>query len=153
MNTKEIPTIGGRIKVFRIGAGYSMETLGNKLNVSKMTISQWENNKTTPTPKNLKALSDIFGTTIDYLLNGSNETPAFVEVDAINFMQSAENINNIKSSLDAFLTNATDEDIIALTMYIKSKVEEYQIDIMEKALTTDIFSAYNTMRNKVENLK
>ena len=84
----------------------------------------------------------------------TKETPAFVEVDAINFMQSAENINNIKSSLDAFLTNATDEGYHCFNyVYKKVKSKATKLILWKKALTTDIFSAYNTMRNKVENLK
>lgn len=153
MNNNEIPTIGGRIKVFRLGLGYSMETLGKKLNVSKMTISQWESDKTTPNPKNLKALSTIFGTTIDYLLNGSEKTPVFVEADVINLMRAVENINNLKDKLDMFLKDASDEDLIALTMYVKSKIKDYQIDLMNKALTTDVFSTYDVLRTKFEGLK
>lgn len=40
--------IGQRLKQFRLGAGYSQQTLADKLNVSRQVISKWETDKSVP---------------------------------------------------------------------------------------------------------
>lgn len=61
-------TVGQRIQHYRKLQGLSQEELGQKLLVSRQTISQWENDQTVPTVDNLVRLKDIFGVSIDEIL-------------------------------------------------------------------------------------
>ena len=61
-------TVGQRIQHYRKLQGLSQEELGQKLLVSRQTVSLWENDQTLPTIDNLVRLKEIFGVSIDDLL-------------------------------------------------------------------------------------
>lgn len=58
-------TIGEKIAVFRKNSGMSQDDLAQKLFVSRQTISQWENDQTTPTIENLVRLCQMFTVTMN----------------------------------------------------------------------------------------
>lgn len=62
-------TIGEKIQKYRKELGMSQEELGQKLLVSRQTISLWEKNQTFPTIDNLIRLRDVFGVSIDEILD------------------------------------------------------------------------------------
>ena len=66
-------TVGQRIQHHRKLQGLSQEELGQKLLVSRQTVSLWENDQTLPTIDNLVRLKEIFGVSIDDLLGENNE--------------------------------------------------------------------------------
>ena len=63
-------TVGQRIQHYRKMQGLSQEELGQKLLVSRQTVSLWENDQTLPTIDNLVRLKEIFGVTIEVILSG-----------------------------------------------------------------------------------
>lgn len=63
-------TVGEKIQYYRKNQGLSQEDLGQKLMVSRQTISLWEMDKTVPSIDNLIRLKDIFGVSIDDILCG-----------------------------------------------------------------------------------
>ena len=65
-------TIGERIKNLRKSKGYSQDSLAKLVNTTDKTISKWENNRLEPNITSLNLLSNIFGISIDYLVNGVN---------------------------------------------------------------------------------
>ncbi len=62
-------TVGEKIQYYRKKNGFSQEELGQKILVSRQTISLWEMDKTLPTLDNLIRLKEIFGVSIDELLS------------------------------------------------------------------------------------
>lgn len=62
-------TVGEKIQIFRKRLGMSQEELGQKLFVSRQTISLWEKDQTVPTIDNLKRLSNIFCVSVDEILD------------------------------------------------------------------------------------
>ena len=66
-------TVGQRIQHYRKLQGLSQEELGQKLLVSRQTVSLWENDQTLPTIDNLMRLKEIFGVTIDEILDNKSE--------------------------------------------------------------------------------
>ena len=66
-------TVGEKIQAYRKRLGMSQEELGQKLLVSRQTISLWEKDQTVPTIDNLMRLSDIFGISVDEKLNSENK--------------------------------------------------------------------------------
>ena len=59
--------IGKKILKYRKKMGLSQEMLGEKINVSRQTISNWELNETAPDLKQAQKLSEIFNISLDEL--------------------------------------------------------------------------------------
>ena len=66
-------SIGERIYDLRNRNNMSQGNLADKLDVSRQTISKWENNMCLPEAEKLLQLSEIFGVSIDYILKGEAE--------------------------------------------------------------------------------
>ena len=64
-------TVGEKIQYYRKKIGLSQEELGQKMLVSRQTVSLWEMDKTLPTIDNLIRLKEIFSVSIDDLLSES----------------------------------------------------------------------------------
>lgn len=62
-------TVGESIKIHRIRSGFTQKEMSEKLNVTFQTISKWENDTNEPDLSTLKQMCDIFGCTIDELIN------------------------------------------------------------------------------------
>ena len=65
-------TVGNKIQEYRKALGLSQEELGQKLLVSRQTVSLWENDQTLPSIDNLTRLKEIFGVSVDELLGMEN---------------------------------------------------------------------------------
>lgn len=61
--------LGENILKLRKQNGFSQEQLGDKVGVTRQTISNWELNETTPNPEQLKLLSKVLNVSIDELLD------------------------------------------------------------------------------------
>jgi len=61
-------TVGEKIQMYRKQLDLSQEELGQKLLVSRQTISLWEKDQTVPTIDNLIRLREIFGVSVDEIL-------------------------------------------------------------------------------------
>ena len=72
--------LGDNIKKYRRENKISQEALGEKLGVSRQSISLWENNQTQPSLENIVALAKIFNVTTDALL--AEEAKAKAEAEA-----------------------------------------------------------------------
>ena len=71
-------SLGNKILELRKKMGLSQEQLGEKVNVTRQTISNWELGETAPNPEQLKLLSKIFQISIDELLD-NDISPVLVE--------------------------------------------------------------------------
>ena len=61
-------TVGQSIQKYRKELGLSQEELGQKLLVSRQTVSLWEKDQTVPTIDNLIRLKEVFGISADEIL-------------------------------------------------------------------------------------
>ncbi|MGQ7394743.1 helix-turn-helix domain-containing protein [Streptococcus suis] len=77
-------TIKNRLKALRNKNGLTQDELVSELNsrlnpdekaISKMTVSNWENNKHAIKPDKAQKLADYFGVPVGYLLGYSDDTP------------------------------------------------------------------------------
>ncbi len=64
-------SLGEKIAKLRKKKGYSQEELGEKINVTRQTISNWELDETNPNSHQLKLLSKEFNISIDELLDNN----------------------------------------------------------------------------------
>ena len=66
--------LGKRIYSLRTAFGWNQVQLADKLNISKQTVSNWENENIQPSIEMLVRLSVLFHVSTDYLL-GLDDTP------------------------------------------------------------------------------
>lgn len=64
-------SLGHKILELRKRKGLSQEQLGEKVSVTRQTISNWELNETAPNPEQLKLLSSVLNVSIDELLDNN----------------------------------------------------------------------------------
>ncbi|MBR0364946.1 MAG: helix-turn-helix transcriptional regulator, partial [Clostridia bacterium] len=65
----------------RQASGMTQLELGERLNYSDKTVSKWERGESIPDAGILKQIADVFGVTVDYLLDpehGADAAPAAV---------------------------------------------------------------------------
>lgn len=75
-------TLGNKIQECRKALGLSQEELGQKLLVSRQTVSLWENDQTLPSIDNLTRLKEIFGISVDELLGLEPASENAIPVEA-----------------------------------------------------------------------
>lgn len=64
--------LGQRIHELRLALGWSQVMLAKHLNVSKQTVSNWENENIQPSIEMLIRMAKVFNVTTDYLLGLEN---------------------------------------------------------------------------------
>ena len=69
-------TLGERIKNQRTRAGLSQERVAELVGVSRQSVTKWESGQSAPSTENLFRLAEIFGTTVDMLLDIPDEKNA-----------------------------------------------------------------------------
>ena len=87
--------IGERIRILRQAYGISQVELAQSLNVSKQSISNWENNNILPSIDMLKKIAFHFSCSADYLL-GLNDNHQLLEVTGLTIEQISHIQNLIK---------------------------------------------------------
>lgn len=64
---------GLRIKLYREKNGYSQEDLARILDVTRRTVSRWEQNSSKPNEAELKRLATLLGVTEDEILSDEDD--------------------------------------------------------------------------------
>lgn len=98
--------IGKKLKNARIEAGLTQEKAAEKIDVSRQTISNWENEKSYPDIISVIALSDLYSVSLDELLKGDQKMQEHLE----------ESTNVVKSNKK--LTGAILLNIILMILLI-----------------------------------
>ena len=98
--------IGKKLKNARIEAGLTQEKAAEKINVSRQTISNWENEKSYPDIISVIALSDLYSVSLDELLKGDQKMAEHLE----------ESTNVVKSNKK--LTGAIILNIVLMILLI-----------------------------------
>lgn len=96
-------TLGEKIQFYRKKLGMSQEELGQKLLVSRQTISLWENGQTAPTTDNLIRLKEIFGVSVDEILGicKDNEAPAQMPNEAYKLTYTREELAKVYKTISS----------------------------------------------------
>lgn len=98
--------IGKKLKNARIEAGLTQEKAAEKIDVSRQTISNWENEKSYPDIISVIALSELYSVSLDELLKGDQKMAEHLE----------ESTNVVKSNKK--LTGAILLNIILMILLI-----------------------------------
>lgn len=90
--------IGKKLKEARAHSGLTQENAAEKINVSRQTISNWENEKSYPDIISVIKLSDLYSISLDDLLKGDKEMMEHLE-------ESTDIVKSNKSLFSAILAN------------------------------------------------
>ncbi|MCD7839458.1 MAG: helix-turn-helix transcriptional regulator [Erysipelotrichaceae bacterium] len=71
-------TFSEKLKKMRNEVGLSQQALADCLHVSRQAVTKWENDLGMPDMINLKAISQLFNVSIDFLLDNIQENPKVV---------------------------------------------------------------------------
>lgn len=71
---------GERLRGIRIKNNLSQEQLAEKMKVSRQSISKWENGDTYPEIEKIIYISELFGSTLDYLIKGIQSNCHVVDI-------------------------------------------------------------------------
>ena len=103
---QELWKIGKKLKNARIKAGFTQEKAAEEIDVSRQTISNWENEKSYPDIISVIALSDLYSVSLDELLKGDQKMTEHLE----------ESTNVVKSNKK--LTGAIILNIVLMILLI-----------------------------------
>lgn len=81
--------IGEQIKALRIARNMSQVELAAALNVSKQSVSNWENNNILPSVEIIKQLALFFSCSSDYLLELDDSTKSYIDISDLSLEQAA----------------------------------------------------------------
>lgn len=86
--------IGEKLKNSRMSAGMTQEQIADEINVSRQTISNWENGKSLPDIISLIKISDLFQMSLDDLLKGDSKIMNKIKRDT-NTVKSNQTMMNL----------------------------------------------------------
>lgn len=124
--------LGENIFNLRKKKGLSQEQLGEYINVTRQTISNWELGETTPNPEQLKLLSKTLNVSTDELLD--NDIKGVLEEKISNTEKLAGLIIKILKAFVVFIGVLFVIEIIAFILY--NVVSDPKIDRVESSATT-----------------
>jgi len=118
--------LGEKILELRKKNGLSQEKLGEKINVTRQTISNWELGETSPNPEQLKMISKELNVSIDELLDNDINS---VLVEKVNNTEKLVKITIIFMKSLVVLIILAIIGIIALFTYFNIQVVESNIHL------------------------
>lgn len=124
--------LGENILNLRKKKGLSQEQLGECINVTRQTISNWELEETSPNPEQLKLLSKTLNVSIDELLD--NDIKGVLEEKISNTEKLAGLIIKILKGIGIFLVVLFVIDIIAFILF--NVITDTKVDRVESSATT-----------------
>ena len=74
--------ISEKLKEARQNTGMTQDQIAEKIMVSRVTVSNWENGKSLPDIVSLISLSDLYGISLDELVKGDSKMTEKVKKDA-----------------------------------------------------------------------
>ncbi len=103
--------IGKKLKSVRIQKGFTQEAVAEKIQVSRQTISNWENEKSYPDIMSVVNLSNLYEISLDELLKGDKRMLEHLE----------ESTNIVKSNKKLVVTVITNI-VLLLTLVLLSSI-------------------------------
>lgn len=124
-------TQGERIKEIRSSLGLTLEKFGEKVGVTKQTISRIENGINNLTEQMAKSICREFN--VDYIWLTTGEGNMFVDTDD-NFIEKIDRImaseDDVRKNFFKFMLSLSYDDVVALERIMNSAIDFFQ-DIKE----------------------
>lgn len=93
-------SVGTRLKKVRTEKGLSQKDVAEVLNVTRQTVSKWENNASYPDLDNLVRLSEHYEISTDELLKGNTEIEKTVEENEIKVMELEKETKHLENTVE-----------------------------------------------------
>ena len=107
--------IGKKLKDARMKSGFTQENVAEKINVSRQTISNWENEKSYPDIISVIELSSLYSISLDDLLKGDERMMEHLE-------ESTNVVKSTRKLIGAILLNIiTVILLITLSMFLPDR--------------------------------
>lgn len=117
-------TQGERVKEIRKALGLTLEKFGEKVGVTKQTVSRIENGVNNLTEQMTKAICREFG--VDYIFLTTGEGEMFVDSDD-DFIEKIDRImageDDARKNIFKFMLSLNDDDIAALGRILDQMIE------------------------------
>ena len=107
--------IGKKLKDARMKSGFTQEMVAEKINVSRQTISNWENEKSYPDIISVIELSNLYSISLDELLKGDEKMMEHLE-------ESTNVVKSTRKLIGAILLNIiTVILLVTLSMFLPDR--------------------------------
>ena len=107
--------IGKKMKDARMRSGFTQESVAEKVNVSRQTISNWENEKSYPDIISVIELSNLYSISLDELLKGDEKMMEHLE-------ESTNVVKSTRKLIGAILLNLiTVILLVTLSMFLPDR--------------------------------
>ena len=107
--------IGKKLKDARMRTGFTQESVAEKVNVSRQTISNWENEKSYPDIISVIELSNLYSISLDELLKGDEKMMEHLE-------ESTNVVKSTRKLIGAILLNIiTVILLVTLSMFLPDR--------------------------------
>ena len=107
--------IGKKLKDARMKSGFTQEAVAEKINVSRQTISNWENEKSYPDIISVIELSSLYSISLDDLLKGDERMMEHLE-------ESTNVVKSTRKLIGAILLNLiTVILLVTLSMFLPDR--------------------------------
>lgn len=107
--------IGKKLKDARMRSGFTQESVAEKINVSRQTISNWENEKSYPDIISVIELSNLYSISLDELLKGDEKMMEHLE-------ESTNVVKSTRKLIGAILLNLiTVILLVTLSMFLPDR--------------------------------
>ena len=107
--------IGKKLKDARMRSGFTQESVAEKVNVSRQTIANWENEKSYPDIISVIELSNLYSISLDELLKGDEKMMEHLE-------ESTNVVKSTRKLIGAILLNIiTVILLITLSMFLPDR--------------------------------
>ena len=102
---------GLRIKLYREKNGYSQEDLARILDVTRRTVSRWEQNSSKPNGDELTRLATLMGVTEDELLSDEDELSVLSNNKQNVLDKISDSVDNLVTGQEAINESLTNNDV------------------------------------------
>lgn len=131
--------IGKKLKEARLNRDLTQEVIAEKLNVSRQTISNWENEKSYPDIISVIELSNLYSISLDDLLKGDEKMMEHLE-------ESTNVVKSTRKLIGAIILNIiTVILLITLSMFLPDK-SYYLILVFCLAIVSSAALLYQIIR-------
>lgn len=108
----EIMTLGQRLQQLRKDKGMTQASLAEQINISLPQLVRYETKEVQPTADTLKKIANVFGISIDYLVNGTLDEKAQNTLEDSKLLQQFKAVEKMNEEdktvvtrlIDAFIT-------------------------------------------------
>lgn len=131
--------IGKKLKEARIKSGLTQESVAEKIQVSRQTISNWENEKSYPDIISVINLSDLYEISLDELLRGDQ--------DMIKHLEESTNIvTSNKKLIAAIIANIMFIILLIVCSSLIPNNRFYLVGIFSLAIVSSLFLLYQIIK-------